>query len=338
MATQIKDIQTAELADTLGKHVTFVDSGRKVDRIITDIPSFPNRWTGSGGAGMISDCVSSVIHLIKNSLSDDGTATISCTGDALTRFNAWFDNQSDFEVVPGSEFTTYKPIYRNRLTNKHFWTRTDDWTYVRTIRKVGSDYTVSWSNYTDVPNVAFGGAQFPMPDTRDDYTTSEFRYGVHQGILESREYQNWLGENGIQYNENPVGDNTAVSGVIDPGQIFQGGTVIAPSDFALFTHVPRRLYPNNLLNDRVCNAFYDSNQIKAIMDETYGVDHIMLLQYIYMTHCKQGDLILDPFAGTGSGLVAAKLAGVGYIGWEENFNRGRTAQLAGDYLSSIKID
>ena len=326
---------TVTLADTLGKHATVAEAGLQVDRIITDIPSFPNRWTGSGGAGRVNDCVSSVIHLIKNNLKDTGTATISVTGDALTRFNDWFDNQSDWEEVPGSEFTVYKPVYRNRLTNKHFWTREDDWTYVRTIRKVGSDYTVSWSNWPGIKAVSQGGDQFPMPDTRDDYTTSAFRLGIHQGILESREYQNWLAENSIQYNEHPLGDNTVVAGVIDPGQIFEQGWVIAPSDFALFTHVPKRLYPIDALTPTMCDYLNSHTRTKPIVNETFGVNQIQLLHYIYKTHCNQGDWILDPFAGAGSGVIAAHLSNMGYIGWEYDFNRGRTAQLAGTHMSNL---
>lgn len=324
---------TVTLADTLGKHVTVSETGTQIDRIITDIPSFANRWSGSGGEGKVRDCVSSVIHLIKNSLKDTGTATISCTGFALERFNEWFDNQSDWEVVPGSEFTVYKPLYRNKLTNKHFWTRLDDWAYVRTIRKVGSDYSVSWSNWRGVNNVSDGGNQFPMPATRDDYTTSNFRLGVHQGILESREYQDWLSTNSVLFNENPVGEHHAVAGVIDPGQIFQDGFIIAPSDFALFTHVPKRLYPTEFLTSRNIETMSKSGQIKPIIEEQFGMNQIQLMHYIYKTHCNQGDWILDPFAGSGSSLVAARLCNMGYIGWEYDFNRGRTAQLAGEYLN-----
>ena len=327
--------QTVTLADTLGKHATLADAGTQVDRIITDIPSFADRWTGSGGAGQVRDCVSSVIHLIKNNLKDTGTATISVTGDALARFNEWFNNQSDWEEVPGSEFTVYKPLYRNRITNKHLWTRLDDWTYVRTIRKVGSDYTVSWSNWPGVKRVSQGGDEFPMPASRDDYTTSNFRLGVHQGILESREYQNWLAENSIQYNENPVGDNTAVAGVIDPGQIFDDGWVVAPSDYALFTHVPKRLYPIDGLNEAITSTFNSNKYTKPIVQEKYGVNQIQLLHYIYKTHCNQGDIILDPFAGSGSGVLAAKVSNNQYYGWEIDFNRGRTAQLAGVQMSMI---
>lgn len=98
--------QTVEFADTLGKHTQFADGSIRVERIITDIPSFPGRFSGSGNSGGVIDCVNSVIHLIKNSLTEDGTATIGCTGIALDKFNSWLGSQSDYEVVPGSEFTT----------------------------------------------------------------------------------------------------------------------------------------------------------------------------------------------------------------------------------------
>lgn len=52
------------------------------------------------------------------------------------------------------------------------------------------------------------------------------------------------------------------------------------------------------------------------------------MNYIYTTHCGTGDIILDPFCSTGSGLLASVITNNSYIGWEENFDRGRTAQLA----------
>ena len=323
--------RSIELANTLGKHVTLADSGLEVDRIICDIPSFADRWTGSGGAGTILDCVNSVIHLIKSNLSEDGTATVSLTGDALDRFDLWLAGQSDFEVVPGSEFTVYKPLYRDKRYNKHLWTRTDNWAYAKTIRRVGSNYTVSWSKWLGIENVHNGGNQFPMPASRDDYTTSAFRLGVHQGILESREYQNWLAENNIAYNEAPVSegnDNMTIQGVVDPGEIMQDGWIIAPSDFALFTHVPKRLYPMDNLTSNLISEFQNNEHTKRIVEETYDVNQIQLMNYIYTTHCGTGDIILDPFCSTGSGLLASVITNNSYIGWEENFDRGRTAQLA----------
>lgn len=324
---------TIENVDTKGKHAQFASGSTKVDRIICDIPSFANRFPSAGGQGGILDCVNSVIHLIKNSLSEDGTATISVTGDALTRFNAWLDNQSDFEVVPGSEFTTYSPLYKNNITNKQFWTRTANWAYVRTIRKVGSSFTVNWSAWDGIEKVSNGGNKFPMPASRDDITTSAFRLGVHQGILESREYQNWLSENDILFRERSVGDNMEVSGVVEPGHIFAGGTVIAPSDFAQFIHVPKRLYPSSQLSDVGVSIVQNTNVTIDVINERFETNDITLLQYIYTTHSNKGDLILDPFVGAGSAAIAASITQRSLLGWEDNYDRARTSQLVGAYLT-----
>lgn len=326
---------TIENIDTKGKHAQFASGSIKVDRIICDIPSFANRYPSAGGQGGVLDCVNSVIHLIKNSLSEDGTATISVTGDALDRFNAWLDNQSDFEAVPGSEFTTYTPLYRNGRTNKHFWTRTDNWAYARTIRKVGSSFTVNWSAWDGIEKVANGGVRFPMPASRDDYTTSSFRLGVHQGILESREYQNWLSENDIIFRERTLGNNLEVAGLVEPGDVFQPGTVIAPSDFAQFVHVPKRLYPSSQLNDVGVKTVQNTNVTMDVVNERFEKNDITLLQYIYTTHSNKGDTILDPFVGAGSAAIAASITQRNLIGWEDNFDRARSSQMVASYLTDV---
>ena len=325
--------QTVEFADTLGKHTQFASGSTRVERIITDIPSFPGRFSGSGNSGGVIDCVNSVIHLIKNSLTEDGTATIGCTGIALDKFNSWLDGQSEYEVVPGSEFTTYKPLFRNTISNKHLWTRTSEWTYVRTIRKVGSSFTVSWSDYETAERVAMGGMSFPMPATRDDYETSAFRSGVHQGLLESGEYQKWLIKNQINYTERTVGSNSEIASVVEPGQVFQPGTIVAPTSFNLFLHVPKRLYPNNLLSSENIAHFQRAQVLLDVINEKFDFNQIMLQQQIYTTHSNIDDTILDPFAGAGSGVIAAWSTGRNYIGWESVKDRARTCQLVAQHLN-----
>ena len=82
------------MANVLGKvhtinarETTFFNANRTYDRIITDIPSFENRWPGTQGAGEVIDNVNAVIHVMNNNMSADGTATLSMTGIAQEKFN-----------------------------------------------------------------------------------------------------------------------------------------------------------------------------------------------------------------------------------------------------------
>ena len=91
--------------DWMAHHTKMIAEGQKFDRIITDIPSFLNRWVGSNGPiglGQINDLVSATIVMAEQGLSEDGTMTISCTGVAQERFDVWFNQQSDWELVPNS--------------------------------------------------------------------------------------------------------------------------------------------------------------------------------------------------------------------------------------------
>ncbi len=61
------------MANVLGKvhtinarETTFFNANRTYDRIITDIPSFENRWPGTQGAGEVIDNVNAVIHVMNN--------------------------------------------------------------------------------------------------------------------------------------------------------------------------------------------------------------------------------------------------------------------------------
>ena len=109
------------VGDWLAHHNKMIGEGQKFDRIITDIPSFLNRWPGALGLGTINDLVSATIVAAQQALTEDGTMTISCTGVAQERFDLWFENQSEWELVPNSTWAMFRPYIRTISPNKQFW-------------------------------------------------------------------------------------------------------------------------------------------------------------------------------------------------------------------------
>ena len=316
--------------DIRGKHITFREDGVSVQRLIADIPSFAGRYPGTLTYTAMIDCVNSVIDLMKNCVSE--TATISVTGEAQVKFDAWIDSEENtqWELVPNSEFATFKPIYRNVQTNKQFWGRRDEWTYVRTYRKIGSDYLVPWSNFSGVQGVIEGGEGYPMPASRADITISAFRLPVHKGADESKEAQKWLQKNNIQYSETYSEDRARdqVTAVSDPGRILPAGHIIAPSDFDLYLHIPARLYNQGRIAGRQVMQFSKSGNVGLNNLLGEGTYRVPFYNWLVQTFSEEGDTILDPFCGNGSSAVASIINKRGFIGVEYNADRARNAQLA----------
>ena len=316
--------------DIRGKHITFREDGVSVQRLIADIPSFAGRYPGTLTYTAMIDCVNAVIDLMKNCVTD--TATISVTGEAQVKFDTWIasDDNTEWELVPNSEFTTFKPYYSNIQTNKHFWGRRDQWTYVRTYRKIGSDHLVPWSRYDGVDYVIGGGNQFVMPESRADIEVSAFRLPVHKGADESKEAQKWLQKNDIKYSETYSEDRARdqITAVSDPGRILDDGIVIAPSDFQLYMHIPSRLYNQGYLQGQQINEFSQPGNEglrNLVTSDCYGVP---FYNWLVQSFSDVGDTILDPFCGSGASAVASIVNRRGFIGVEYNADRARNAQLA----------
>ena len=315
--------------DIKGKHVTFRENGFKVDRLIADIPSFEGRYPGTQTLGEVIDGVNSVIDLMTHCVNK--TATISVTGAAQEKFDTWLAGQSDWELMPNSEWAMFEPYYRNASTNKHFWGRRDEWTYVRTFRKVGSTELIPWSNFDGVYFVDQGGENFPMPAARADIEISAFRLPVHKGADKSKEHQKWLQKHNINYTETyvegRVGDK--ITAVDEPGRIFPKGSIIAPSDFALYKHIPNRLYNEGKITSDVIEQFNNPAN-KGLMELQKQSDHVGVPFYNFLlkTHSNVNDVVLDPFCGSGAMGVAAVINDRRFVGVEFNADRARTAQLA----------
>ena len=321
--------------DIKGKHISFREDSIKFDRLICDIPSFAGRWPGTESAGQMIDAVNSVIDLIKNCVTK--TATVSVTGDAQVKFDEWLASQSDWEVIPNSEWCMFQPYYRNVTTNKQFWGRRDEWTYVRTLRKVGSDELIEWSKYLGVFNVSGGGEQYPMPASRADIEISAFRLPYHQGANESKEHQKWLQKHEIQYAENYInaqGGDT-ITAVEEPGRIIEKGYVIAPSDFGLYKHIPHRLYNQGAMDTKVIEQFNAPGNIGLNNLLSGNQAGVSLYNYLVQVFSDPGDRILDPFCGNGAMGVAAIVNGRQFVGVEYNQDRARSAELALEEMSRI---
>ena len=321
--------------DIKGKHIAFKEDGLTFDRLICDIPSFEGRWPGTNTKGEMIDAVNSVIDIIKNCVSK--TATVSVTGEAQEKFDDWLAGQSDWELVPNSEWCMFQPYYRNATTNKHFWGRRDEWTYVRTIRKVGSTELISWSDYLGVYNVDEGGEQFPMPAARADIETSAFRLPYHKGANESKEHQKWLQKHEIKYAENYIdaqgGD--VITAVEDPGRIMAKGYIIAPSDFDLYRHIPHRLFNCDPISTKVVEQFGapGNDGLNNLLSGNQA--SVSFYNFLVQVFSDSGDTILDPFCGNGAMGVAAIVNGRKFVGVEYNPDRARSAELAMEEINRI---
>lgn len=314
--------------DIRGKHVNFRENGVGVDRLICDIPSFEGRYPGTETKGQMIDNVNAVIDMMVNIVKK--TATISVTGEAQEKFDTWLATQDEWELIPNSEWCMFEPYYRNANTNKHFWGRRDEWTYVRSYRRKGSDALIAWSNFMGVPFVNEGGENFPMPAARADIEISAFRLPVHKGADETKEHQKWLQKHEIDYTETFIegrhGDK--ITSVSEPGRIFNKGSVIAPSDYNLYKHIPNRIYNQGNITSGVIEQF--GNPAHVGLTKIQNKDHVGIPFYNFLlqTHSAKGDTVLDPFCGTGAMGVAALLLGRDFIGVEYNGDRARGAQLA----------
>lgn len=312
------------------------DNFQTFDRIIADVPSFLNRWPGAAGIGMLRDCVSAVADLAMNNLSEDGTVTISATGLAEERWNEWFEAEGNqhFELVPDSTWAMFRPTVYKISTNKHFWHRRDDWTHVRTYRKIGSSFTLNKDAWPAIDGYPGRFNDFPWPDSMNDVELSAFRAPVHKGLNEAKEVQKWLIKNNIPYETITRDDGVEfVTTLGSQDASFLGGYVIQfGTDPSTWVHLPKQIVnhqgPNGpYFNNAVMEKFQDTTLpgLRAL-NSADNHRHVMLSSWITMTHSNEGDVILDPFCGWGSSVAAAIVNKRDIIGVE--FNSGRADHAA----------
>ncbi len=325
--------------DILNHHTKMVKEGFKFDRIIADLPSFENRWPGSPGHGKIRDCVSAVAVLAERCIeNDNGTVTVSGTGIAQEKWDEWVASQSTWELVPDSTWAMFRPYARNTVNNKHYWGRRDDWTFVRTYRKVGSDYTINRAAWPNITHHRGAFKNFPMPSSMNDVEVSAFREPIHKGRLEAKELQKWLSKNEISYETDTSNSGLPIVSVLGAGGGFTDGYVVQfSSDPADWYHIPKRISFMNdwYFNDAAVNAF-SNNEFKGCRVLSGGNHkHVMLSAFILATHSNEGDHVLDPFATFGSTGAACAIMKRNYTGIEYNKTRKDIGQNAFDELMGV---
>lgn len=321
--------------DILNMITKFESQGDTFDRIIADVPSFIGRWGGAHGEGKVRDCVSACADIAKRFLTEDGTITISATGVAEERWDEWFEAEGNqhFELVPNSTWAMFRPSCFKSLGNRqteHFWHRRDDWTYVRTYRRIGSDYTINraaWNTYTHVRDQM---AEFPFPDSMNDVTISPFRSPVHKGLNEAKSFQKWLIKKNLNYGVVNRDDGVEiVTTVNDPGHMVNGYVVQFSPDPADWIHLPKEIVVHDGagigFDAATVDKFYDRSRPGLNNLTTGNHRFVNLASWIVATHTNVGDKILDPFCSHGSIIAAAIINGRDPVGVE--YNQGR-AELA----------
>ena len=323
--------------DWMVHHTKMLGEGQKWDRIIADIPSFLNRWPGALGLGTINDLVSATIVAAEQGLTDDGTMTISATGIAQERFDVWFNQQSDWELVPNSTWAMFSPYMRKVTENKHFWGRRDDWTFVRTYRKKGSSYTINPAGWPGSKEHNNNFDNFPMPSSMNDVEVSAFRAPYHKGEHESKEKQKWLSKHSISYEEIERTDGLKIVSALGSDAHFTEGYIVQlSSDPADWVHIPKRVGQHgNYFTTEIINKFKD-NALKGVRNLQGGNHkHVMLSSWILHTHTNEGDHVLDPFCGFGSTGAACAIMKRDFTGVELNRTRAEIAQNAYDELKGV---
>ena len=327
--------------DWLNHHTKMISEGFKVDHIIADVPSFEGRWLGLHGPqghGTIRDLVSATCVAAEKMIDNaDGTLTISCTGVAQEKLNEWVANQGDdgWELIPNSTYAMFRPYMRLTESNKHFWGRRDDWSFVQTFRKKGSSITLNragWPGSTEHSN-AFDN--FPMPSSMNDVEMSAFRSPVHKGEHEAKERQKWLGKHGISFEEIERVDGQKIVSQLGSGAHFTDGYIIQFStDPADWYHITKRITQlvSLGLNTEIKEMFENNTHRGCRQLAGGNHKHVMLSMFQLAIHTKAGDKVLYPFCGMGSIGAACAIMGRDFVGVEMNKVRKDIAQNAYDEL------
>ncbi len=269
-------------------------------------------------------------------MSADGRVTVSATGVAQERWDEWFEAEGNtiFELVPDSTWAMFRPTCFKSLGNRrteHLWHRRDDWTYVRTYRKIGSSYTVDRDAWPEFRHVRNQMADFPFPDSMNDVEMSAFRAPVHKGLNEAKEQQKWLIKKGLEYSVVLRDDGVEiVTQIEDPGHYSGGYIVQFSSDPKDWYHIPKTLYntvgTNINFNNAILDKFDDVTRpgLRNLLSGTHR--HVMLSNWMIATHTKVGDRILDPFCSFGSNIAAAIINERDIVGVEINEGRAHQAK------------
>ena len=179
----------------------------------------------------------------------------------------------------------FRPYIRTISPNKQFWGRRDDWTYVRSYRKVGSSYTINPAGWPGSDMHRNNFDNYPMPTSMNNVELSAFRAPYHKGEHDSKEKQKWLSKNGITYEQQDRDDGLQVVSALGAGACFVEGYIVQLStDRNDWYHIPKRIGQHgDYFDDVIVGKFNDSSLPGTRVLAGGNHKHVMLSSWILHT-------------------------------------------------------
>lgn len=313
-------------AADFGNHVdTLIGRGvaSTIDRVVCDFPSFLGRFKGMMDESRMQQLVNKLGKLILL-LPDHATVTISCTGEAQRLIKQWFAfNGLDWEIAPGSAFAAYAPHARDKRTNDHFITRTDQYTWCATWKKVSN---TDWS----MNNVAMPTAQeapsvfndYPFP-TMQQTAIHSYRVPVHVAFGEAREDLIW---EQMRFATEP--DRLAFVQ-------YMNGMLVRMDGSDDWMHFPSGVWPVHGVTSNQAAACRNIADYPNISTHISNSKIFHLCNWLIQTFTNAGENVYMPFDGSGTLTAAAVVSGRSGIVCELNAGRADLARAIRDELTSV---